>query len=37
MRSDEWFMSNQVAEVFLAFLNSEEFPAGVHWRDAPGF
>ncbi|MFM0009005.1 hypothetical protein PQR46_00665 [Paraburkholderia sediminicola] len=37
MRSDEWFMSDQVAEVFLAFLNDEPFPAFVHWRPAPGF
>ncbi|MGH8777609.1 hypothetical protein [Paraburkholderia sp.] len=37
MRSDEWFMSNQVAEVFVAFLKGEAFPGDVHWRDAPGF
>ncbi|AXF06526.1 hypothetical protein CUJ91_00440 [Paraburkholderia graminis] len=37
MRSDEWFMSNQVTEVFVAFLNGEAFPANVRWRDAPGF
>ncbi|MFM0076869.1 hypothetical protein PQQ86_37600 [Paraburkholderia sediminicola] len=37
MRSDEWFMSNQVAEVFAAFLKGETFPGYVRWRDAPGF
>lgn len=37
MRADEWFMSNQVVEVFVAFLNGKEFPAYVHWRSAPGF
>ena len=37
MRSDEWFMSDQVVDVFLAFLNGRTFPEYVHWRDAPGF
>ncbi|WP_080435461.1 hypothetical protein [Burkholderia ubonensis] len=37
MRSDEWFMANQVAEVFLAFLNGAPYPPFVHWRPAPGF
>jgi hypothetical protein len=37
MRSDEWFMSNKMVEVFVAFLKNEAFPADVHWRDSPGF
>ncbi|WP_122171537.1 hypothetical protein [Burkholderia stabilis] len=37
MKSDEWFMSGKVEEVFVAFLNGAELPADVHWRDAPGF
>jgi hypothetical protein len=37
MQSDEWFMSEQIIAVFLAFLNGEKFPEYVHWRDAPGF
>jgi hypothetical protein len=36
MRSDEWFMADQVVEVFLAFLDSAPFPSFVHWRPAPG-
>jgi hypothetical protein len=37
MRSDEWFMSTQVIDIFSAFLNNTSFPAYVHWRPAPGF
>jgi len=37
MQSDEWFMSEQIIAVFLAFLNGENFPEYVRWRDAPGF
>jgi hypothetical protein len=37
MRSDEWFMSAQVIDIFSAFLNDASFPAYVHWRPAPGF
>ncbi|MDO1475522.1 hypothetical protein HNB49_17580 [Comamonas thiooxydans] len=37
MRSDEWFMSTQVIDIFLAFLSYTSFPAYVHWRPAPGF
>ena len=37
MRSDEWFMSTQVIDIFSAFLNNASFPAYVHWRTAPGF
>jgi hypothetical protein len=37
MQSDEWFMSAQVVEIFLAFLNGKPFPPSVHWRPAPGF
>src|ERR1044072_1359050 len=34
MRSDEWFMSTQVADIFAAFLNGRELPPYVSWRDA---
>lgn len=37
MRSDEWFMSTQVIDIFSAFLNNTSFPAYVHWRPASGF
>lgn len=37
MQSDEWFMSDQVAEIFLVFLNGKPFPPSIHWRPAPGF
>ncbi|PLP97408.1 hypothetical protein [Cupriavidus pauculus] len=37
MRSDEWFMSTQVIDIFSAFLNKASFPAYVGWRRAPGF
>ena len=37
MRSDEWFMSDQVAKVFLSFLSGNPFPPFVHWRPTPGF
>ncbi|WP_080406299.1 hypothetical protein [Burkholderia ubonensis] len=37
MRSDEWFMADQVADVFISFLKGEAFPDYVHWRGAPGF
>lgn len=37
MRSDEWFMASQVIEVFVAFMNGENFPEYLHWRDAYGF
>jgi hypothetical protein len=37
MRSDEWFMSDQVVEIFLAFLKGKPFPSSVHWRPAPKF
>ncbi|BCZ81072.1 hypothetical protein [Paraburkholderia terrae] len=37
MRSDEWFMAEQVVEVFLAFLSGTPYPPFVHWRLAPGF
>ncbi|MCA8271614.1 hypothetical protein LGN17_03640 [Burkholderia sp. AU30280] len=37
MRSDEWFMADQVVEVFLAFLNGAPYPSFVDWRPAPGF
>lgn len=35
MKSDEWFKSDQVVEIFTAFLNGSEFPADVSWRHAP--
>jgi hypothetical protein len=37
MMADEWFMADQVADVFCCFLDGREFPASVHWRSAPGF
>ncbi|CAN0628286.1 protein of unknown function [Burkholderia multivorans] len=37
MRSDEWFMSTQVIDIFSAFLSNASFPAYVRWRPAPGF
>ena len=37
MKSDEWFMTTQVVDVFCSFLGKTEFPPGVHWRPAPGF
>ncbi|MCA8095969.1 hypothetical protein [Burkholderia contaminans] len=37
MRSDEWFTADQVIAVFVSFLNAEQFPDFIHWRDAPGF
>jgi len=37
MKSDEWFRSDQVADVFSRFLAGEAFPFGVSWRAAPGF
>ncbi|VVE11217.1 hypothetical protein PCO31110_02667 [Pandoraea communis] len=35
MRADEWFMADQVVEVFLAFLNGTPYPSFVQWRLAP--
>ncbi|QCX51967.1 hypothetical protein [Ralstonia pseudosolanacearum] len=35
MKSDEWFRSDQVAEIFISFLEGEDFPAYVSWRPAP--
>ena len=35
MKSDEWFKSDQVVEIFTAFLNGSDFPAYVSWRRAP--
>lgn len=37
MRSDEWFMFDQVTEIFVAFMKGEEFPVYVKWRDCPVF
>ena len=37
MRADEWFTSDQVVEVLLAFLNGAPFPAFADWRPSPGF
>lgn len=35
MRSDEWFIANQVAEILLAFHANAPFPRYVSWRPAP--
>ncbi len=37
MQSDEWFRTDQVADVFVSFLSQQEFPFGIQWRAAPGF
>lgn len=37
MKPDERFMSSKVIEIFVSFLEGQEFPSFVHWRDAPGF
>ncbi|KUZ91387.1 hypothetical protein WI40_26490 [Burkholderia ubonensis] len=37
MQSDEWFMADQVIELFLAFHANAPFPDFVRWRPAPGF
>lgn len=37
MRADEWFISDQVLEVFLAFLKGTPFPENVQWRPSVGF
>ncbi|KVO90248.1 hypothetical protein [Burkholderia ubonensis] len=37
MRSDEWFIADQVVEVFLAFLSGAPYPPFVHWRPAASF
>jgi hypothetical protein len=34
MLADEWFTSDQVVEVFLAFVNGVSPPEFVHWRPA---
>ncbi|WP_426399135.1 hypothetical protein ACN9M1_22900 [Ralstonia sp. R-29] len=34
MLSDEWFMANQVVEIFLAFCANAPFPSYVGWRPA---
>lgn len=31
--SDEWFTAPMVVDVFLAFLNGNELPVSVRWRD----
>jgi hypothetical protein len=33
MRSDEWFMADQVVDVFVAFLSGSALPAYVRWRE----
>lgn len=37
MKSDEWFRSDQVAEIFVSYLNRLPEPEYVMWRSAPGF
>lgn len=36
MKSDEWFMSDAVIELFLRFLRCEPYPEQIYWRSAPG-
>ncbi|CAD7375024.1 MULTISPECIES: hypothetical protein [Xanthomonas] len=33
MQSDEWFSSEEIAEVFCCFLKGEAFPDYVMWRE----
>lgn len=35
MMSDEWFMVEQVADAFCAFLEEFDLPIGIHWRPVP--
>jgi hypothetical protein len=35
MKSDEWLLSETVAELFLCFLRSRPYPQRVSWRIAP--
>ncbi len=37
IQSDEWFMADQLIELFLAFHANAPFPDFVRWRPAPGF
>ncbi|MBX9432492.1 hypothetical protein KY487_25030 [Ralstonia pseudosolanacearum] len=37
MKSDEWFASDQVSDIFIAFLTGSPFPGGIRWRAASGF
>ncbi len=37
MKSDEWFVADQVVELFITFLNREPYPEYIHWRNAPSF
>jgi len=33
LRADEWFSAEIAVEAFLAFLNGQEFPVSIRWRD----
>jgi len=35
VRSDEWFMANEVVQIFLTFCANVPFPSYVGWRSAP--
>jgi hypothetical protein len=37
MRSDEWFLADQVVELFAAFLNRGNYPDYAHWRSTARF
>lgn len=33
LQADEWFTAPVVADAFLAFLNGQELPSSIRWRD----
>lgn len=37
MQADEWFLYEQVSDIFIAFVTGTPFPDGVQWRAVPGF
>lgn len=37
MMADEWFMADQVSDIFCCFLEGSEFPVAIQWRSSPGF
>nr|CUV16971.1 conserved protein of unknown function [Ralstonia solanacearum] len=36
MKADEWFLAQQVVELFIAFLQDQPFPEYVRWREVLG-
>ncbi len=37
MQADEWFLYEQVSDIFIAFVTGTPFPDDVQWRAVPGF